>query len=89
MDSELMIVPAYAYAYIPYPTLPYPYPYPSPYPHLIPSLLLYSIILNCSKFWLSDYTWELEPFIFIFHHYIISIITVIILIIIDLISNID
>ena len=43
MDSELMIVPAYAYAYTPL-SLPYPYPTPSPYPY--PTLALTSFLVS-------------------------------------------
>lgn len=47
MDSELMIVPAYAYAYAYAYTplsLPYPYPTPSPYPY--PTLALISFLVS-------------------------------------------
>lgn len=45
MDSELMIVPAYAYAYAYTPlSLPYPYPTPSPYPY--PTLALTSFLVS-------------------------------------------
>lgn len=47
MDSELMIVPAYAYAYTPL-SLPYPYPTPSPYPYPYPypTLALTSFLVS-------------------------------------------
>ena len=67
MDSELMIVPAYAYAYtpLPYPTptLPYTPTTPTPYPSPLTSSLVSSILflIAAANF---DHT-SIEPFIFI------------------------